>query len=288
VIGLVRTYYSLLGVDPGADADEIRAAYRRRSKEVHPDAGGDRELFLLVQLAHDTLVDPDRRAAYDRTLAAPSSERASTPSSSSPSSPTPVPASARAGAAILLAVFVVFVVVLVAVVSLSSRATQSVSRATSTTSRASGVSASGVSAPATVAPSTGDRPTARGDGPPAVTTSVLPGRDLPPDIPRTIVPEPPFARVERVIEAAGPGGQGRTWTVTMSADADDGDLLDRYLTTLVSVGWVELPASPTDNALPAGFVTHEYAQGDRRLSLTTGTDREGRMVLLLGYTPDAG
>ena len=59
--------YDVLGVPPDADCAAIRRAYRARSKQVHPDTGGDVEQFALVKRAHDVLMDGDRRAQYDRT-----------------------------------------------------------------------------------------------------------------------------------------------------------------------------------------------------------------------------
>lgn len=63
------TYYEVLGVAPDATPTEIRAAYRKLSQKVHPDAGGTNALFRQIHLAYETLSDPDRRAAYDRHLA---------------------------------------------------------------------------------------------------------------------------------------------------------------------------------------------------------------------------
>jgi curved DNA-binding protein CbpA len=59
--------YGLLGVNPTATSGEIKAAYWRRAKNAHPDAGGSDQEFGSVKLAHDVLSDPDRRARYDRT-----------------------------------------------------------------------------------------------------------------------------------------------------------------------------------------------------------------------------
>ena len=58
--------YDVLGVDAGASADEIKAAYRRRAKNAHPDVGGSAQEFGDVKLAHAVLSDPERRARYDR------------------------------------------------------------------------------------------------------------------------------------------------------------------------------------------------------------------------------
>jgi hypothetical protein len=52
--GSVTTAFSRLGLQPTADADEVRAAYRARVKEVHPDHGGDGEAFRRLQEAYTT------------------------------------------------------------------------------------------------------------------------------------------------------------------------------------------------------------------------------------------
>lgn len=59
--------YTILGVPPGAGHDEVRRAYRARAKSEHPDAGGDHTRFALIKLAHDTLTDAKRSAAYEAT-----------------------------------------------------------------------------------------------------------------------------------------------------------------------------------------------------------------------------
>ena len=63
------TYYELLGVEPTASAEEIRAAYKRAAKLAHPDGGGSPGLFRQLQIAYETLIDDFRRGQYDRDLA---------------------------------------------------------------------------------------------------------------------------------------------------------------------------------------------------------------------------
>ncbi len=67
-------YYELLGVARTANPDDIKKAYRKRARELHPDARpGDpaaEEQFKAVAQAYEVLSDPDTRARYDRFGAA--------------------------------------------------------------------------------------------------------------------------------------------------------------------------------------------------------------------------
>ena len=62
----VPSWYDLLGLDPRASADEVRAAWRAQIADLDPT---DRRFAVLNQAA-EVLLDPDRRAAYDAALAA--------------------------------------------------------------------------------------------------------------------------------------------------------------------------------------------------------------------------
>jgi len=52
--------YELLGLTPGASPDEVRRAYRRAARQLHPDApgGGNAALFRLVTEAYERLTAP--------------------------------------------------------------------------------------------------------------------------------------------------------------------------------------------------------------------------------------
>lgn len=59
--------YATLGVPRGATKQDVRVAYRARSKAAHPDRGGSVEKFRELVLARDVLSDDARRERYDRT-----------------------------------------------------------------------------------------------------------------------------------------------------------------------------------------------------------------------------
>ena len=64
-----RDYYEILGVTRGADADEVKRAYRKMARKFHPDVSKEKnaeDKFKEVQEAYEVLRDTDKRAAYDQ------------------------------------------------------------------------------------------------------------------------------------------------------------------------------------------------------------------------------
>ena len=58
-------YYSTLGVNKGATAEEVKKAYRGLAMKHHPDRGGDSAEFQKIQEAYDTLGNDQKRQEYD-------------------------------------------------------------------------------------------------------------------------------------------------------------------------------------------------------------------------------
>ncbi len=65
-----QDYYDSLGIARGANADEIKKAYRTKAMKYHPDRNhGDKtaeQRFKEISEAYDVLRDDHKRAAYDR------------------------------------------------------------------------------------------------------------------------------------------------------------------------------------------------------------------------------
>ena len=61
-----KDFYNILGVDRNASADEIKKAYRKLSKQYHPDVNPEGvDKFKEIAEAYDVLSNPDKKAKYD-------------------------------------------------------------------------------------------------------------------------------------------------------------------------------------------------------------------------------
>jgi len=63
-----KNFYEELGIETNATKSEIKSSYRSLVKQHHPDAGGDKERFLAIQNAWETLNDPIKKEQYDRNF----------------------------------------------------------------------------------------------------------------------------------------------------------------------------------------------------------------------------
>lgn len=67
---MTKDYYNILGVDKSADEKTLKKAYRKLSKQYHPDVNKDNpaaeEKFKEVAEAYDVLSNPQKKQNYDR------------------------------------------------------------------------------------------------------------------------------------------------------------------------------------------------------------------------------
>ncbi|KAL3639054.1 hypothetical protein CASFOL_016961 [Castilleja foliolosa] len=65
------SFYEVLGIRTGATCQEIKSAYRRLARVLHPDVArvdSSGNEFMRVHAAYATLSDPEKRAAYDGSI----------------------------------------------------------------------------------------------------------------------------------------------------------------------------------------------------------------------------
>ena len=63
-MSVATDYYAVLGVRKDANAEEIKKAYRRLARELHPDVNPDpvtQERFKEITQAYEVLSDPEKR-----------------------------------------------------------------------------------------------------------------------------------------------------------------------------------------------------------------------------------
>jgi curved DNA-binding protein len=69
-VGVKLSHYDVLGVESTATPQEIKKAFRQIARECHPDVAGEdpksAERFKSARDAYEVLIDPVRRARYDR------------------------------------------------------------------------------------------------------------------------------------------------------------------------------------------------------------------------------
>jgi len=59
--------YDTIGVDKKASQEEISKAFRKKASTLHPDHGGNQEVFKELSKAYGLLKSPEKRKIYDRT-----------------------------------------------------------------------------------------------------------------------------------------------------------------------------------------------------------------------------
>lgn len=65
---MAKDYFAVLGVNKEATPEEIKRAYRKRARDLHPDVNPDpkaQEQFKDVSTAYEVLTDPEKRRIID-------------------------------------------------------------------------------------------------------------------------------------------------------------------------------------------------------------------------------
>lgn len=91
---LATDYYEVLGVEPGASAEEITRAFRASAKDLHPDRTDDAESraqFTALSAAYGVLGNARRRTDYDEVRAERRAAPQDHPRGASPAAPAPAP-----------------------------------------------------------------------------------------------------------------------------------------------------------------------------------------------------
>eukprot|EP01050_Picozoa_sp_SAG11_P001457 SAG11_NODE_62_length_19006_cov_6.513143_28_plen_345_part_00 len=62
---MIKDYYKTLNINRDSSQDDIKKAFRKLSKQHHPDIGGDETVFKELSEAYDTLSNPEKKQRYD-------------------------------------------------------------------------------------------------------------------------------------------------------------------------------------------------------------------------------
>jgi DnaJ-class molecular chaperone len=99
----LKNFYAVLELEPFTDLDEVKQAFRRLARKVHPDLNGGtadaQEQFKAINEAYDILGHADKKLHYDLTLRQllqlpnPTKPTANTKTSDKPTKPIPSPKS---------------------------------------------------------------------------------------------------------------------------------------------------------------------------------------------------
>lgn len=87
-------HYAVLGIDPSASPDEVRQAYRRAMRALHPDMNDGEDMgdaVAMANAAYAALSNPDARARYDRERAAEAPKPNPAPEQERPRRPSAAP-----------------------------------------------------------------------------------------------------------------------------------------------------------------------------------------------------
>lgn len=61
-------HYDILGISKTSTNEDIRKAYKTKSKKLHPDKGGTKEDFVKLNDSYNFLIDENKRKIYDQNL----------------------------------------------------------------------------------------------------------------------------------------------------------------------------------------------------------------------------
>ena len=78
---MFKNLYLVLGLERNCSRNQIKKAYRRIAKQLHPDTtgcGADAEKFLEARDAYEILADDEKRRHYDKQLAEHTASKPST------------------------------------------------------------------------------------------------------------------------------------------------------------------------------------------------------------------